>query len=293
MAKFSGTGVAVVTPFHIYGTIDFHSLEQIIEHVIKGGVNFILALGTTAEVATLSKDERNAIINFFVEIVNKRVPILLGIGGNNTQDVVNKIKAQSFDGIDAIMSIAPYYNKPQQKGLYYHFRTVANASPVPVFLYNDPARTSVNINADTTLKLAKDVNNIVGINESSGDLKQIMQIMSGKPPDFKILSGDDILTLPLLSLGAEGAISVVANIFPKEYSEMVKLGLNSKWKEARQKHYRLLEIIDAVFVDGNPSGIKAALDSMGLCKNNLRLPLVKVNKAVYKQLKILIEEFED
>jgi 4-hydroxy-tetrahydrodipicolinate synthase len=206
---------------------------------------------------------------------------------------VNKIKAQSFDGIDAIMSIAPYYNKPQQKGLYYHFRTVANASPVPVFLYNDPARTSVNINADTTLKLAKDVNNIVGINESSGDLKQIMQIMSGKPPDFKVLSGDDILTLPLLSLGAEGAISVVANIFPKEYSEMVKLGLNSKWIEARQKHYRLLEIIDAVFADGNPSGIKAALDSMGLCKNNLRLPLVKVNKAVYKQLKILIEEFKD
>jgi len=247
-------------------------------------------LGTTSEAVTLSKDEKNAVVNFFIETVNNRVPIMLGVGGNNTQEVVNTIKSNSFEGIDSILSVAPYYNKPQQKGLYYHFKTIADASPVPVYLYNVPSRTSVNISAETTLKLATEVKNIAGIKEASGDLGQIMEILKNKPADFKVLSGDDILTLPMLSLGAEGVISVVANAFPGEYSRMVKNGMKGDFTAARKNHYQLLEIINTLFVDGNPSGIKAALDILGYCKNNVRLPLVKVNKGVYNQLKQLIEE---
>jgi 4-hydroxy-tetrahydrodipicolinate synthase len=288
---FTGTGVAVITPFHTYGTIDFTSLENVLDHIIKGGVDFVLALGTTSEAATLSKDEKNAVLNFFIETVNKRVPIMLGVGGNNTQEVVNCIKLMSFDGVDAVLSVAPYYNKPQQKGLYYHFKTIASACPVPVFLYNVPSRTSANISAETTLRLAKDVGNIAGIKEASGNLEQIMEILKHKPKDFKVLSGDDLLTLPLISLGADGVISVVANAFPAEFSEMVKMGMDGHFHQAREIHYRMTEMIQTLFADGNPSGIKAALDILGICKNNLRLPLVKANKGVYNQLKIQIEEF--
>lgn len=289
-SKFTGTGVAVITPFHVYGTIDFTALEKVIEHIINGGVNFVLALGTTSEAATLTKDEKNAVTNFFIETVNNRVPVMLGVGGNNTQEVVNCIKSLSFDGIDAILSVAPYYNKPQQKGIYYHFKTIAGASPVPVFLYNVPSRTNVNITAETTLKLAAEVNNIVGIKEASGNLVQIMEIIKNKPKDFKVLSGDDVLTLPMINIGAEGVISVVANAFPKEFSNMVDLGLKSQNGHALQIHFRLLDIMNTLFIDGNPSGIKAALDILGICNNHLRLPLVKVNKGVYNQLSILIEE---
>ena len=291
--SLTGTGVAVVTPFHTYGTIDFTCLEKVLNHIIDGGVDFVLALGTTSEAVTLSKDEKNAVINFFIETVNNRVPIMLGVGGNNTQEVVNTIKSLSFEGIDSILSVTPYYNKPQQKGIYYHFKTIADASPVPVYLYNVPSRTSANISAETTLKLASEVKNIVGIKEASGDLNQIMEILRDKPADFKVLSGDDILTLPMLSLGAEGVISVVANAFPSEYSTMVKLGMKGDFIGARKNHYQLLDIINTLFADGNPSGIKAALYIMGLCQNNVRLPLVKVNKGVYNQLKQLIEEIDN
>jgi 4-hydroxy-tetrahydrodipicolinate synthase len=290
--SLTGTGVAVVTPFHTYGTIDFTALENVLNHIIKGGVDFVLALGTTSEAATLSKDEKNAVVNFFIETVDKRVPIMLGVGGNNTQAVVNTIKSLSFEGINSILSVAPYYNKPQQKGIYYHFKTIANASPVPVYLYNVPSRTSTNISAETTLRLASEVSNIVGIKEASGDLNQIMKILRDKPADFKVLSGDDILTLPMLSMGAEGVISVVANAFPAEYSTMVRMGMDGDFAGARKIHFRLYEIINTLFADGNPSGIKAALDIMEICKNNVRLPLVKVNKGVYSQLKQLIEEID-
>ena len=289
-ASLTGTGVAIVTPFHTYGTIDFTSLENVLNHVIKGGVDFVLALGTTSEAATLSKDEKNAVINFFIETVDNRVPVMLGVGGNNTQEVVNTIKSLSFDGINSILSVAPYYNKPQQKGLYYHFKTIADTSPLPVYLYNVPSRTSVNITAETTLKLATDVKNIAGIKEASGDLNQVMEILRNKPADFKVLSGDDILTLPMISMGAEGVISVVANAFPAEFSTMVRKGMDGDFAGARKIHYRLYEIINTLFADGNPSGIKAALDIMEICKNNLRLPLAKVNKGVYNQLKQLIDE---
>ena len=290
-SKFRGTGVAVVTPFHNYGTIDFTSLGKVLNHIIDGGVDFILALGTTSEAVTLSSDEKIAVTNFIIETVDNRVPVMLGVGGNNTQEVVNKLKSINFNGIDAILSVAPYYNKPQQKGLFYHFKTIAATSPVPVYLYNVPSRTSVNISVETTLRLAAEIDNIEGIKEASGDLQQVMQILKNKPDDFVVLSGDDALTLPMLAMGADGVISVVANAFPKEFSEMVRLGMKGKLKSARKIHYNLLDIINALFADGNPAGIKAALDILGLLNNNLRLPLVKVNKAVYNQLNNLIGEF--
>ena len=292
-SKFRGTGVAIVTPFHNYGTIDFTSLGKVLNHIIDGGVDFVLALGTTSEAVTLSTDERVAVTNYIIETVDNRIPIMLGVGGNNTQEVVNKLKSLNFDGVDAVLSVAPYYNKPQQKGLFYHFKTIAATSPVPVYLYNVPSRTSVNISAETTLRLATEINNIEGIKEASGDMQQIMQILKGKPDDFVVLSGDDALTLPMLAMGADGVISVVANAFPAEFSEMVKLGMKGKLKSARRLHYSLLEIINTLFADGNPAGIKAALDILGLLNNNLRLPLVKVNKAVYNQLNTLISDFQE
>jgi 4-hydroxy-tetrahydrodipicolinate synthase len=289
--KLKGTGVEIVTPFHKYGTIDFTSLEKIIEHVIKNNINYIVALGTTGESVSLSKDERNAVINFVIETINKRVPVVIGIGCNNTHEVINLIKAQSFDGIDAILSVAPYYNKPQQRGIYQHYKSVAGACPVPVLLYNAPGLTSCNISAEITLKLAHDISNIIGIKEASGDLKQIMQIIKNKPDEFLVISGDDLLTLPIIALGGDGVISVVANAFPKEFSDLVTFCMNGTNSKAYEIHYQLIDIIDVLFSDGNPSGIKAALEILGLCSNNLRLPLVKVNKSVYHNLSNLIQEF--
>jgi 4-hydroxy-tetrahydrodipicolinate synthase len=286
---FKGTGVAIITPFHDSGNIDFGSFEKIIEHIIAGGVNYIVALGTTGESVTLSRDEKVAVLEFVVEIVNKRVPVVAGLGGNNTQEVINSIKATSFDGIDAILSVCPYYNKPQQKGLYNHYKAIAGACPVPVILYNVPGRTSVNISAETTLKLANDFSNIIGIKEASGNLLQCMDIIKDKPDGFLVISGDDALTLPLIALGADGVISVVANAFPREFAEMVSLGLKGKFIKARNLHYDLIKFTNALFIDGNPSGIKAAMEIIGLCKSNVRLPLVKVNKNVHSAIAEQIE----
>ncbi len=290
--QFIGTGVAIVTPFHKYGTIDFNSLGKIIEHVINNGVSYIVALGTTGESVTLTNDEKIAIIDYVIETVDKRVPVVIGMGGNNTQNVVNFIKSVSFDGIDAILSVAPYYNKPQQKGLYRHYEYIATACPVPVILYNVPGRTSSNLNPDTVLKLAHNVKNIIGIKEASGNLVQCMEIVKGRPDNFLLISGDDLLTLPMIALGGDGVISVVTNAFPKEFSAMVRAALKGNYKIAREIHYKLTDIINTLFADGNPAGIKAALDVMGLCSNNLRLPLVKVNKSVYNNLKTLIQDIE-
>jgi len=278
--QFKGTGVAIVTPFHDSGNIDFGAFEKILEHVITGGVNYIVALGTTGESVNLSKDEKVAVLDFVVETVNNRVPVVAGVGGNSTQEVINTIKATSFDGLDAILSVCPYYNKPQQRGIYVHYKAIAGACPVPVILYNVPGRTSVNITAETTLKLAKDFRNIIGIKEASGNLFQCMEILKERPQGFLVISGDDMLTLPLLSIGADGVISVGANAFPGHFSRMVEQGLKGKISKARSLHYELLHFIDALFLDGNPSGIKAALEILELCKSNVRLPLVKVNKTV-------------
>jgi len=279
-----GTGVALVTPFHNYGTIDFTSLGKLVKHVIKGGVDFLVAMGTTSEAPVLSKDEKTAVLNHILEVNNNRLPVVLGMGGNNTQFIVDAIRSMDFEGISGILSVAPYYNKPNQKGIYYHFKSIAAASPVPVILYNVPGRTSSNITAETCLRLAHDFENIKAVKEASGNFSQIMEILKNKPEGFSVLSGDDAITFPMMALGADGVISVVANAFPKPFSKMVNAAAIGDYDKARALHFELLEVMEALFEDGNPGGIKAALDVLGLAGNNLRLPLVKVNKATYNTI---------
>ena len=288
---FKGTGVALVTPFKKDGTIDFEALEKLCDHVIRGGVDFLVALGTTSESPVLSQDEKKAALKQIMKTANGKIPVVVGMGGNNTLGIVDSIKAMDFEGISGILTVAPYYNKPNQRGLYEHFKVIATASSVPLILYNVPGRTSSNISAETCLSLAEDFQNIVAIKEASGDMGQIMNIVKNKPEDFVVLSGDDALTYPMMSVGAEGVISVVANAYPREFSQMVKLCLNGMCPEAMKIHYRLLDIIEALFEDGNPAGIKAALNIMEIADNNLRLPLVKANKATYDKLATLIDKF--
>jgi len=290
--KFKGTGVAIVTPFHKDGSIDFKSYEKLINYHINNNVNFLVFLGTTGESATINSDERTAIINFATEIVAGRIPVVVGIGGNNTQQIVCAIKETDLSGVDAILSVSPYYNKPQQAGIYQHYKTIAGVSPVPVILYNVPGRTGSNIKAETTLKIAHEVSNIAAIKEASKDLNQITRIIKEKPEGFLVISGDDLFTLPLLAIGGEGVISVTANAFPAEFSAMVNYGLNGDYGKARKIHSWLLDIIEAAFADGSPSGIKAALSVKGLCQNALRLPLVKVNKSVHNQISKILKELE-
>ncbi|MFO8087196.1 MAG: 4-hydroxy-tetrahydrodipicolinate synthase [Bacteroidales bacterium] len=291
--QFKGTGVALITPFHKYGTIDFVTLERLIEVQIKNQVEFIVALGTTSEYPSLSADEQLGVLDFVVQKVNRRIPVVAGVGGNNTQAVTAQIKAMNFDGIDAILSVTPYYNKPQPKGQYLHFKAIASASPAPVILYNVPGRTGANMSADTVLRLAMDFPNIIGVKEASGDMNQVMQIIKNKPKDFLVLSGEDALTLPMIGAGADGVISVVANAYPFEFSEMVRLAAKGEMEQARVYHYKLFDLINAIFADGNPGGIKAAMEILNKCRNTLRLPLAKVNKAVNIQIRKAIESIEE
>jgi 4-hydroxy-tetrahydrodipicolinate synthase len=285
--KFTGTGVAIVTPFRTDKSIDFNSLKKLVDHLILNGVDYLVVLGTTGESVTLTKDEKHAVVDFVIETVNKRMPVVVGMGGNNTQEVINVINTFSFDGIDAILSVAPYYNKPSQEGIFQHFKAIASASPKPVILYNVPGRTGSNISAETTVKLAKEIKNIVAIKEASGNFSQLMQIIQNKPKEFDVISGDDAITLPMISIGGSGVISVVANAYPSQFSEMVKLALNSDFKKAAEIHYRLFEMIQALFEEGNPSGIKAVLKIINICENSVRLPLVQVSDKLFKKLEIL------
>ncbi len=287
---YRGTGVAIITPFHKHGTIDHGAMERMIEHTITNKIDYIVLMGTTGESVTISNDEKSALLNFTIDTINRRVPLVLGIGGNNTQELINKITSLNFDGVDAILSVSPYYNKPQQRGIYLHFKQIATACPVPVILYNVPGRTASNITAETTLQLANDFENIIGIKEASGNLAQCMQLIKYRPKNFLVISGDDNLTLPLLALGADGVISVVANAFPQQFSEMVRFGLKGDFAKARQIHYQLNDFIETLFIDGSPAGIKAALEILGLAPNNLRLPVVKVNKEVYNKLAAQIKQ---
>ena len=290
--KIDGTGVAIITPFHNYGSIDFGSLEKLLNFVVDGGVDFIVSLGTTSEAPTLTPDEQDAVMEMVKETVGGRVPIVMGLGGNSTRSIVSKLKKTDFDGVDAILSVAPYYNKPNQKGLYYHFKAISGSCPVPIILYNVPGRTSSNIAAETTLRLASDFENIIAVKEASGNMNQIMEIISNKPEGFKVFSGDDAITYPMMTLGADGVISVVANAFPAEFSQMVRRVKEKKFDDALTLHYALLPIMDQLFADGNPAGIKAALEMKGLIKNNLRLPMVKVNKQVSMALSKLLAEYQ-
>jgi len=289
--KFSGTGVALVTPFRKQGTIDFTTLENLVETVINSKVDYIVALGTTSEAATMNERERTAIIDNIIEVVNGRVPIVLGLGGNNTLDIVDKIKNMDFTGIDGILSVSPYYNKPQQRGIYLHYKSISEVSPVPIIMYNVPGRTACNITAETTLQIATDCSNIVATKEASGNMPQVMEILRNKPEGFSVISGDDALTLPMMAMGATGVISVAANAFPKEMSEMVNYALKGDLKKALPLHYKLLPIMNALFEEGNPAGVKAALEIKGMISNNLRLPLVKVSKPLYNKLSNMIANF--
>lgn len=285
--KFTGTGVALITPFNDDKTIDFASFEKLINYVIDNGVNYLLALGTTSEYVALTEEEQKEVVKFIVKINNNRLPILLGVGGNDTAKVIGKLKTTDFTGISAILSVAPYYNKPSQAGLYQHFEEIAKNSPLPIILYNVPGRTSVNILPETVLKLAE-LDNIFAIKEASGNVEQIMQIIKNKPNDFLVISGDDALTFPLILLGASGVISVAANAYPKQMSEMVNFAVNNEVAKAKEIHYSLLDNINLLFAEGNPSGIKATLEIMGMIKNNLRLPLVKVSELNYEKIKNIL-----
>ncbi|MDQ3049121.1 MAG: 4-hydroxy-tetrahydrodipicolinate synthase [Bacteroidota bacterium] len=292
-SKFKGTGVAIVTPFNNDNSIDFKSLGKLVDHIIKGGAEYIVALGTTGESVTLSKEEKSLVVTHVVESVDKRVPVVLGLGGSNTQEILQSLKKSSdFNHIDAILSVSPYYNKPNQRGIYQHYKAIADSSPVPVILYNVPGRTASNVSSDTTLKLAEEFKNIIGIKEASGSLEQCMKIIKYKPKDFLVISGDDLLTLPLIASGADGVISVVANAFPKDFSEMTRQMLAGNVKEARRLHYKLTDITEQLFADGNPAGIKAVLEMMKICPANLRLPLVKINKATQNALTEMVSMYK-
>ncbi len=290
--KISGTGVALVNPFSKNQSVDYKSLSKLVNHVIKGGVEYLVVLGTTGESVTLNKEEKQKIVAHVIETVNKRVPVVLGLGGNNTLEIVESLKKTSdFKSIDAILSVSPYYNKPNQRGIYEHYKAISQASPLPIILYNVPGRTSSNITAETILRLANDFKNIVAIKEASGNMEQCMKIIKHKPADFLVISGDDNLTLPLLACGAEGVISVVANAFPKDFSEMTRQMRKGNVEKARELHYKLTDITEQLFADGNPAGIKAALDILGICKDYLRLPLVNVNSETQKTLEKLIGKY--
>lgn len=288
MKKLIGTGVALVTPFKDDFSVDYPALEMLINNIIEGGIDFLVLLGTTAESVTLSKEEKKQIVAFCKKVNNNRLPLVLGIGGNNTMAVVEEIRNTDFDGIDAILSVSPYYNKPSQEGIYLHYKLIAEAAPIPIILYNVPGRTASNITAETTLRLARDFHNIIAIKEASGDLHQIEKIIKTCPNDFYVLSGDDGLTSKIIELGGKGAIAVIAQSHPKQFSEMVNLAMQGKFEQAEIFHNALLPIYEPLYKDGNPAGIKATLYLMNKCKNVLRPPLVPVSNATLQELKLYL-----
>ena len=286
---FKGTGVALVTPFKRDGNVDLKALGDITEHVIKNSVEYLVVLGTTGETPTLREPEKKSIVKQVREVNGGRVPLVVGMGGKSTGDLIVKIKEADYEGVNGILTVSPYYNKPGQRGLYEHYMMVAEASPVPVIIYNVPSRTGSNISAETTVKLAAESEKFAGIKEASGDIIQIMKIARSKPGRFQLISGDDAMTLPLIAAGGSGVISVVGNAFPRQTSEMVRLALENRWEEARSIHYSLMEIIECLFVEGNPAGVKAALNILNICENQLRMPLVPVTKTTYTKLTDLIK----
>ena len=282
--RLKGTGVAVITPFDKKGNVDEKALEKIINSLIYGGVDYLVMLGTTAETPTLRKEEKAQIIEIAKETIDERVPLVLGIGGSNTYEILDTIEHQDFNSIDAILSVSPYYNKPSQEGLFQHYKAIAKSAPIPVILYNVPSRTSCNVSAQTTLRLAKELENIIGIKEASGNFDQCMQIIKGKPEHFLVISGDDCLTLPLMSVGFDGVISVIANALPKEFSEMIRACRRGGFEEARRIHYDIIDVTTLIYAEGNPVGIKALMEIKGMCANEIRLPLVKASDSLYNKL---------
>ena len=289
---FRGLGVALITPFTESGEVDYNALGNLVEYQISNGADFLCILATTSESPCLSKQEKLDIQHFIVNLVDRRVPIVIGCGGNNTLALADELKNGDFNGIDGILSVCPYYNKPTQEGLYQHFKTLACATELPVILYNVPGRTGINMTAETTLRLANDCENIVAIKEASGNIEQIDDILKNKPEGFAVLSGDDSLTFPMLAGGAEGVISVIGNALPKEFSQMISLEQEGKYEEAVKIHHSLTELYKLLFVDGNPAGVKAVLTEMGYIKNVLRLPLVPARETTIQKISQSLQELK-
>lgn len=291
MNKFQGTGVALVTPFNSDGSVDYQSLERLINHLIDGGVDYLVSLGTTGESATLNKDEKKKVWEFTAEINNGRKPLMAGIGGNNTLAVAEELKNFNIKGYEAILSVSPYYNKPNQNGIYEHYKYLSEVSPLPILLYNVPGRTGSNMTAETICRLGRDFKNIFGVKEASGNFDQFNQIMRDKPADFMLISGDDPVALPMISIGAVGVISVIGNAFPKETATFIRLAMEGKFTEANPIHLSLIEFTRLCFVEGNPLGVKSALKQLGICDDTVRLPLIKpseqLNNLIAKQVKLI------
>lgn len=292
MNSLTGTGVALVTPFKKDLSVDTEALKRIVRYVIDGGVDYLVVLGTTAETATLSKDEKELVIQTIIGENKGKLPLVLGVGGNNTLEVVNELTTSNLSAFSAVLSVSPYYNKPTQEGIYQHFKAIAENSPVPVILYNVPGRTASNMLPDTVIRLANNFKNIIGIKEAAGDIVQAMKLIQHKPKDFLVISGDDMITLPMLLAGGSGVISVIGEGFPKEFSEMVRLGLQGKVKEAYALHYKLADSIDMIFEQGNPAGIKEVFKHLNLSENIVRLPLVCVNPDLSEKIKQFIERIQ-
>ncbi len=283
--NLKGMGVALITPFRSDKTIDFDALARLLEYQIKNGTDYLVVLGTTAETPALTPDEKRQVREFVAERVAGRIPLVIGIGGNNTAAVVNELQTTDLSAYSAVLSVVPYYNKPSQEGIYRHYEAIATASPLPVILYNVPGRTGVNMSADTTLRLARDFHNIIGVKEASGNITQMDDIIKRKPEEFMVISGDDGITFPLITLGAVGVISVIGNAFPKEFSRMVRLALSGDYQRALTIHHRFTELFSLLFVDGNPAGVKCLLHAMGYIENELRLPLVPTRITTYEKIR--------
>ncbi len=289
MQLFEGTGVALVTPFKKDFSVDTAALKKLVNFVIDGGVEYLVVLGTTGEPATLTQEEKELVIETIVDANNKRLPLVLGVGSNNTSQVVAELKTRDFSAFSAVLSVSPYYNKPTQEGIYQHFKAISEASPLPIILYNVPGRTASNILPPTVIRLANDFKNIIGIKEAAGDIFQAMKLIQTKPKGFLVISGDDMVTLPMVLAGGNGVISVIGEGFPRDFSEMVRLGLQRKVDQAYQLHYKLADAIDMIFEQGNPAGIKEVHKVLGLSENTVRLPLVTVNKDLANKIAKFVE----
>jgi 4-hydroxy-tetrahydrodipicolinate synthase len=290
MSKFTGTGVALVTPFKADYSIDFDALEKLVNHCIEGGVNYLVVMGTTGESATLNEIEKKEVLQFIQKVNNDRLPIVYGVGGNHTAAVVETLKSMDTNGIDAILSVSPYYNKPTQEGIYQHYKTLSENSSLPIILYNVPGRTASNISAETTLRLAHDFDNIIAVKEASGDLEQIMKIINERPKDFLVISGDDNLTLPMIAIGGNGVISVSGQGFPEVFTSMINNALSGNMETARVGHYKLYEVTKMLFREGNPGGIKYALESKGIGASNVRQPLWEISGGLKMEIRKEIEK---
>ena len=293
MQSLIGTGVALVTPFKKDFSVDVESLTKIVNYQVENGINYLVILGTTAENATLNHEEKELVIQTVVAANKGRLPLVLGVGGNNTLKVIEELKSRDFSNFVAILSVSPYYNKPTQEGIYQHFKAISEASPIPVILYNVPGRTGSNVLPSTVIRLANDFKNIVAIKEAAGDLVQAMQLIQNKPKDFLVISGDDMIALPMVLAGGSGVISVIGQGFPKQFSELIRLGLDRKVDEAYQLHYLLSNSIDMIFEQGNPGGIKEVLKSLGLCENTVRLPLVNVDADLASRIALFVGEIDN